>query len=89
MNEQDPVDEFGRRLADRQGWQAARSLQDLAEQTARWLEGSSTYLPTYGAPGPDRETAPLSGVLAQINRLGLMTDVSQPGVPLFEGSAPG
>ena len=71
---------------DRTGWFAATTLQDLAEQTARWLEGTSTYLPTYLAPAPDPETEPLVGVLAQMNRLGLMTDSSQPGSPLENGS---
>lgn len=73
-------------MLDREDWLAASSLQDLAEQTARWLEGASTYLPTYGAPGPDPETAPLAFALAAMNRLGLMTDTSQPGVPLVDGS---
>ena len=56
--------------ADRRAWEAARTLDDLGELTARWLEGGVASQPAY-APGcgPDPETVPL------IARAGLL----QPG----------
>ncbi|MFG1826736.1 DUF6919 domain-containing protein [Microbispora bryophytorum] len=65
-------------------WKNARTLTDLGELTAKWLEGTISYSPTYG-DGPDSETAPLIPVLAAANRAGYLTDFSQPGVPLADG----
>ena len=75
--------------ADRKRWAAARTLADLGELTALWLEGGIASQPGY-APGcgPDPETAALIGVLAACNRAGFLTDASQPGEssPGFDGA---
>jgi hypothetical protein len=69
-------------------WVAARTLSDLGELTARWLEGTLSALPG-GAyrGGPDEETSPLVPVLAALNRAGCVTLQSQPGAdgPAFDG----
>jgi hypothetical protein len=63
---------------DRQAWQSARTLADLGELTAQWLEGRIASVPGYcGAPA--EETVPLIPVLARLNRAGFVTDCSQPG----------
>lgn len=67
--------------AGRQAWRQARTLEDLGELTARWCEGTLRYMPT-NAPEPYEEMAPIREVLASINRSGLVTTFSQPGVPL-------
>jgi hypothetical protein len=66
--------------ADRFAWRQARTLADLGQLTAAWLEGELASQPGY-APnfGPDEETAPLVPLLAALNRAGLLTDQSQPG----------
>lgn len=67
-------------------WRTARTLADLGELTAQWLEGRIDYQPGYGGE-PDSETAPLIPVLAAANRAGFVTTFSQPGVPLADGHA--
>lgn len=59
-------------------WKSVRSLADLGELTARWLEGDVPEVPSYGGP-PDDETLPLVPVLAALNRAGYVTTCSQPG----------
>lgn len=71
--------------ADREAWERARTLEDLGELTARWLDGTLKYMPGY-ADEPDQETEPIRGVLAAANRRGLVTTDSQPGVPMDAGS---
>lgn len=66
---------------DQARWQSARTLADLGELTARFLEGELEQTPTHGAP-PDEETGPLIPVLAAVNRAGFVTGHSQPGIPL-------
>jgi hypothetical protein len=62
-------------------WQAAETLVDLGELVARWLEGKISSQPGYAEGcGPDPETTPLIGTLAAVNRAGLVTTNSQPGV---------
>ena len=65
---------------DRRSWREARTLSDLGELTALWLEGRIGSQPGY-APGygPDPETVPLIPVLAAANRSGYLTTASQPG----------
>ena len=64
--------------ADRKLWASARTLTDLGDLTARWLEGGIKSVPGYcGAPA--EETTELSPVLAACNRAGFVTDSSQPG----------
>ena len=66
--------------ADRRAWEAARTLADLGELTAQWLEGAIASQPAYTPGcGPDPETAPLIPVLACCNRAGYVTNGSQPG----------
>lgn len=61
-------------------WRAARTLADLGELTARWLEGTIASIPTVmPGYGPDEETADLIPVLAACNRAGYVTTDSQPG----------
>lgn len=69
--------------ADRRLWTSARTLADLGELTAQWLEGVIAAVPGY-CGGPAEETASLVPVLAAANRAGFVTDSSQPG-----GSGPG
>ncbi|MDW8803656.1 hypothetical protein P1P68_02250 [Streptomyces scabiei] len=69
-------------------WAAARTLSDLGDLTAQWLEGTLEALPG-GAyrGGPDEETGPLVPALAALNRAGYVTIQSQPGCdgPAFDG----
>jgi hypothetical protein len=66
--------------ADRQRWKAARTLPDLAELMALWLEGRIDSRPGYQPRyGPDLESTDLIPVLAAANRAGYLTDASQPG----------
>ena len=60
--------------------EAARTLADLGELTAQWLEGAIASQPAYTPGcGPDPETTPLIPVLACCNRAGYVTNGSQPG----------
>ncbi|MEO3931572.1 hypothetical protein WMO79_01995 [Micrococcaceae bacterium Sec7.4] len=79
-------DSFGRLLADREVWRQAGTILAAGELTARWLEGRSEYQPGTFTPGIDDETKSIAGVLAELNRNGLFTKESQPGV-LAEGHA--
>lgn len=73
-------DRMTRGDADR--WWQARTLGDLGELTALWLEGKIASQPPYAANyGPDEETTHLVPVLAAANRAGYLTHQSQPGVP--------
>jgi hypothetical protein len=77
-------DGFGRLLADREVWRQAATIPAAGELTARWLEGRSQYQPGTFAPGIDEETRDIAAGLAELNRNGLFTKESQPGV-LTEG----
>lgn len=67
--------------ADRRQWQAARTLHDLGQLTAAWLEGTTQSQPGYQPRyGPDDETLPYVQVLATANRRGYLTTASQPGL---------
>lgn len=59
-------------------WLAATTLDDLARLNGQWLRGGRCSSFSQGA-GPDEEASELVEVLAEINRLGLITDFSQPG----------
>jgi hypothetical protein len=75
-------------LADRRGqyrragWRDAQTFDDLAELTARWLDGSIPVHAGYPGGPPDAETLPIAGLLAVVNRAGYLTICSQPG---FDG----
>lgn len=61
-------------------WRSARSLTDLGELTAKWLEGAIRSVPSVIPNcGPDEETRSLIPVLAAANRAEYVTDFSQPG----------
>jgi hypothetical protein len=60
-------------------WRGARTLTDLGELTARWLEGDLTTQPHHAGP-PCDETRDLIPVLAAVNRSGYLTECSQPGI---------
>lgn len=63
----------------RELWQKARTLTDACELTAAWMEGVIAFNPgSVGGP-IDKETGPIAVQLAQINRLRLWTQESQPG----------
>ncbi|MFJ2007945.1 DUF6919 domain-containing protein [Streptomyces chartreusis] len=71
----------GMSRSDRARWRAARSIDDLAQLTALWLEGRITSHPgVMPHCGPDDETTSLVPVLALANRAGYLTDNSQPGI---------
>lgn len=59
-------------------WASARTLADLGELTARWLEGSVAEQPGYCGPS-DIEDPALVPLLARLNRAGFMTTGSQIG----------
>lgn len=63
-------------------WDDARTLQDLGELTAMWLEGEIEGHPIGGPGGCDDETDALVPVLTQANRAGYVTTNSQPGKTL-------
>ncbi|TDL35764.1 DUF6919 domain-containing protein [Arthrobacter nitrophenolicus] len=73
-------DQFGRLLEDRGVWRQATTLEAAGELTARWLEGGSSYQPGHFAAGYDAETGPIAAALAELNRNGLFTKESQPGL---------
>jgi len=63
---------------ERNLWASARTLPDLAELTAQWLEGRIKSQPGYADGwGPDEETLPHVPVLAAANRAGFLTCNSQ------------
>jgi hypothetical protein len=64
--------------SDRRKWASARTLADLGELTAQWLEDGIESNPCYRGR-PDPETEPLIPVLARLNRAGFVTIASQPG----------
>ena len=73
-------DSFGRLLADREVWRQATTIAAAGELTARWLEGTAEYQPGVFSPGFDDETKAIAAELALLNRNGLFTKESQPGV---------
>jgi hypothetical protein len=61
-------------------WLSARTLADVGELTALFLEGHLQQTPTHMG-SPDTETIALIPVLAACNRTGFVTHQSQPGTP--------
>lgn len=76
--------------ADRARWITARTLADLGELVAQWLEGRIGTQPGYDAPvDVDDDLAPgLAATLAALNRAGFVTASSQAGFagPGFDGA---
>lgn len=66
--------------SDRRSWRSARTISDLGELMALWLEGKIASRPGYQPRyGPDDETAHLVPTLAALCRAGYVTTCSQPG----------
>ncbi|MCX4792636.1 hypothetical protein OG369_43455 [Streptomyces sp. NBC_01221] len=66
--------------ADRRRWTSARTVADLGELMALWLEGEIASRPGYAARySPDEETEHLVPSLAALCRAGYITTCSQPG----------
>ncbi|MFF9733693.1 DUF6919 domain-containing protein [Streptomyces albidoflavus] len=66
---------------DRRAWKSARTIDDLGELMARWLEGTIQSRPGYAARyGPEDETTALVPSLAALCRAGAITTGSQPGL---------
>lgn len=66
---------------DRRRWRSARTVADLGELMALWLEGRIGSRPGYQPRfGPDEETAHLVPTLAALCRAGYVTTGSQPGL---------
>lgn len=63
---------------DLAAWRSARTLSDLGELNARWLEGDIGQQPGH-LGGPADETIPFIPLLAKLNRTGFVTISSQPG----------
>lgn len=61
-------------------WREAKTFEELCELNAQYVEGEIDFSPTYGAPSLDSESKPLIPYLAALNRVGLLTTCSQPGV---------
>lgn len=83
----DTRDQHGRLRSDRGVWRQATTLDAAGELTARWLESRSEYQPGTFAPSFDEETRPIAAALAEINRNGLFTKESQPGIRADAGHA--
>jgi hypothetical protein len=68
-------------------WEAARTLADLGELTAQWIEGKIAGQPAYHGT-TDIESPEMVPVLAAANRAGYMTIQSQQGAdgPGFDGA---
>ena len=73
-------DQFGRRLEDKGAWRQAITLAAAGELTARWLEGKSEYQAGTFTARYDAETGPIAMELSALNRNGLFTKESQPGL---------
>lgn len=60
-------------------WREAETFAELCELNARFIEGEIDFSPTYGGD-LEAESKPLIPYLAALNRAGLLTTCSQPGV---------
>jgi hypothetical protein len=80
LQETQDRDRFGRRLEDREVWRQATTLEAAGELTARWLEGHSEYQAATFTASYDAETATIAPGLAGLNRSGVFTKESQPGL---------
>lgn len=66
-------------------WKNARTVTDLGQLMADWLEGRIRTWPGYGDTRPDDETRHLILPLASANRAGYVTTNSQPGLAPSRG----
>jgi hypothetical protein len=74
-------------LRDRKAWKSARTLEDLGELTAQWIEGKIGEQPAYHGT-TDIESPEMVPVLAALNRAGYVTIQSQQGSdgPGYDGA---
>jgi hypothetical protein len=63
--------------SDRQAWQSARSLADLGELTAQWIEGTIGEQPGYCGPSDLDDPERLVPVCTALCRAGFVTTQSQ------------
>jgi hypothetical protein len=70
---------------DTHPWNEPLTLAEVGQLTAEWLEGKR-WGPSNGGSPPDPETELLVPQLAAVNRLGYVTEFSQPG-ELYEAGA--
>lgn len=76
--------------AHRQLWQQANTFAELCELSARFIEGQIEFHPGWISSQLYEESLPYRGVLASINRGGLLTYMSQPGdAPLSQNYSSG
>jgi hypothetical protein len=68
------------RSADEAAWRAARGFDDLCELGARFVAGELGLFPGWLASTTDVETDALAPALVRLNRAGLLTLASQPGL---------
>ena len=61
-------------------WASVSNLRELAECVTDFLVGDLPFNPFYYDYRPAVETVPIARHLVQLNRLGLATDCSQPGL---------
>jgi len=66
-----------------QRWLDAKTLDDIGELTAQYIEGGLSFHPLHGN-GIDEETIRIKDRLTFFNRNGFVTTQSQPAVPLSE-----
>lgn len=78
------MDQWGRLLSDAEPWKHLDHIKGARELTALWLEGKSTFYPDWLNPTPAEETKLITAELVALNRAGLWTTGSQPGI--HEGS---
>jgi uncharacterized protein DUF6919 len=81
-----PVGTGAMNRQDAERWAAARTLADLGELTAQWLEGKLEQTPIHCGP-PAAETGPLTALLVTVNRAGFVTHQSQPGIPIDQDAS--
>lgn len=66
---------------EHQDWASTASLAEVGELVAQWLEGARQWIPTYIGSKPHPETRRhIRFVLTRLNRVGWVTDSSQPGL---------
>lgn len=75
------------RRRDRGAWASTRTLIDLAELTADWVEGTIASTPAYYGRSDlkSRHAPQLVAAVAAVNRGGLLTECSQPALDYETG----
>ena len=63
-------------------WRKAKSLNDIGELTAKWIEGTLPYYPLYDSETLDEEGFEIRQPLIFFNRSGFVTEFSQPAEEL-------